>query len=181
MRIKSVCIDPGHGGIDNGAAWGHAEEDDINLAVAYLLRCLIQIDGTEVWMTRENDIYVPLEARCTFANGVGAGLFVSIHCDAWHNETTRGISTHIHTGAGVETEAIAKRIHTALMAAFPSHVNRGVKRSNFYVLNPRRTRMPAILVECEFISNPDMRRWLSEPEHQFAIAHAISGGIINRI
>jgi N-acetylmuramoyl-L-alanine amidase len=175
MKIKTICIDPGHGGLDNGAAYGYAEEDDINLSVAYLLRCALERDGHEIIMTREADMYVSLENRCALANTFGADIFISIHCDAWHKETTKGISTHMWRGANYITEGIATPIHRALLERFPTHVNRGLKLSDFCVLH--HTKMPAVLVECEFISNPDMRKFLLEPENQFAIANAIAKGI----
>jgi N-acetylmuramoyl-L-alanine amidase len=75
------------------------------------------------------------------------------------------------------TEGIASHVHQSLLNRFPGHTDRGVKLSNFYVL--RHTKMPAILIECEFISNPEMRKFLHEPENQFAIANAIAGGIKN--
>jgi N-acetylmuramoyl-L-alanine amidase len=175
MKIKSICIDPGHGGIDNGAAYGHAEEDDINLAVAFLLRCALQTAGYEVVMTREKDIYVPLDDRCAIANTINSDIFISIHCDAWHTETTQGISTHVFRGANHITWGLGQRIHAALTGRFPAHTDRGLTLSDFHVL--RHTRMSAVLVECEFISNPEMRAFLTEPENQFAIAHAIARGI----
>jgi len=174
-KFKCICIDPGHGGIDNGAAYGYAEEDDINLAVAHFLRCVLELSGHETIMTRNADIYVPLKNRCVIANTFNADIFISIHCDAWHRKTTSGISTHVYRGASHITDIYAAKIHHSLMERFPDHTNRGVRLSNFHVL--RMTIMPAVLVECEFISNPDMRKFLLDPENQFAIALAIARGI----
>lgn len=170
-------IPVGHGGNDNGATRGFAEEDDINLSVSYLLRCLLQQEGFSVLMTREKDMSVDLQQRCVFANGINAHLFVSIHCDAWHNKTVKGISTHIYTRASAVSTDVARKIHQSLLGRFPDHANRGIKKSNFYVL--RNTKMPAVLIECEFVSNPDMRKFLKEPENQFAIASSIMNGIKN--
>jgi N-acetylmuramoyl-L-alanine amidase len=175
MKFASICIDPGHGGADNGAAWGQAQEDDINLGVAFLLRCELEKRGRDVVMTREKDVFVSLEDRCKIANKFAADLFVSIHCDAWHKETVSGMSVHMYRGANYITEGIAQRVHLALTNRFPGHVNRGIKLAGFCVL--RNTVMPAILVECEFISNPEQRRFLREPENQLAIARAIASAI----
>lgn len=176
MKIKTICIDPGHGGTDNGAVYGYAEEDDINLAVSLYLRCILEQSGFEIIMTRDKDYYVPLKNRCILANNFKADFFISIHCDAWHKETTSGISTHIYNGGvSLLTDILAAKIHQSLICRFPKHVNRGVRLSNFHVL--RMTVMPAVLVECEFISNPDMREFLLDPENQFAIALAIARGV----
>jgi len=173
--INKVCIDPGHGGADNGAAYGYAEEDDLNLSIAYLLRCELEKLHLAVVMTREADEHVGLSDRALLANLDAADLFVSIHCDAFHVAAASGISTHIHTKADGTTKMLAGYVHRAIMDAFPDHKDRGVRRSNFYVL--RKTLMPAMLIECEFLSNPDTRRFLREPENQLAMAQAIANGI----
>lgn len=175
--IKKITIDPGHGGDDNGAVWGYTEEDDINLIIAFLLRCELEKRFLEVELTRERDEAISLSDRVLEANIIKADLFISIHCDAFHNTTVSGMSSHIYTHAGPITELIAEGIQKSLIAYFPDHRNRGIKRSNFYVL--RKTRMPAVLIETEFLSNPDTRRFLKEPENQLGIARAIAKGINN--
>lgn len=172
---KTICIDPGHGGIDNGAMYGYAEEDDTNLSIVYLLRCCLEKYGFEVFLTRDADVYITLQNRCEIANTIGADLFISIHCDAFHNETVKGISTHVYKYANDKTRSIANEVHEALIHRFPDHSNRGLKEAMFYVL--KHTIMPAMLIECEFISNPDTRKFLHEPENQFAIANAIADAI----
>lgn len=170
-----TVIDPGHGGKDNGAVWGYTEEDDINLIVSFLLRCELEKNGHEVIMTRESDSAVPLYKRTNHANELQADLFVSIHCDAFHKATARGMSVHIHPEHSDKTLNLAKRINAMLVADFKDHKNRGIKMSNFYVL--RKTAMPAVLIECEFLSNPETRRFLREPENQLALSRAISNAL----
>ena len=171
-----IVIDPGHGGKDNGAVWGYTEEDDTNLSIAYLLRCELKQRGYEVYMTRERDIQVLLSERTAFANNRSADLFVSIHCDAFHKETAQGMSVHIHLNCSKQSKRIARSVLIALVDMFPDHRNRGIKQSNFYVLG--RTKMPAILCECEFLSNPETRKFLKEPENQLDLARAIAKGIL---
>ena len=180
---KRVMIDPGHGGRDNGAAWGtkydYVEEDDLNLSIAFLLRCeLWRRAGNkiEIEMIREKDIYIPLIERVLMTNNWGANIFISIHADAFHKQTTSGFSVHVHPACSPGGLTLADRIHRKLKSQFADHVNRGIKRSDFFVL--RKTQMPAVLVECEFISNPQTRRFLKEPENQIDIARAIARGAL---
>lgn len=175
MKLQTIVIDPGHGGEDNGAAYGYAEEDDINLGVAFLLRCELEKKGFDVLMTRERDEKNSLHHRCYYANQVQADLFVSIHCDAFHQITAHGMTVHVYSGS-VRSREVASAISASLAHRFPDHRNRGVKESNFCVL--RETIMPAVLVECEFLSNPYMRRFLCEPENQLGLAQAICQGIV---
>ncbi len=170
-----VVIDPGHGGEDNGAVWSYAEEDDINLSVAYLLRCELRYRGYEARLTRERDKYVSLSERVQFAETVQADLFLSIHCDAYHKVTARGMSTHIYPNCSQRTRDLAESIQAVLISRFPAHINRGIRQSNFYVL--RKTTMPAVLIECEFLSNPETRKFLREPENQLGLAQAIASGM----
>jgi len=172
---KTIVIDPGHGGEDNGAAYGFVEEDDTNLSIAYLLRAELVQCGCNVLLTREKDVAVSLRARCNFANEQNAGLFVSIHCDAFHQESASGMSVHIHPECGEITRTVAERIRLMLMMDFPGHTQRGIRQSNFSVL--RHTKMPAVLIECEFLSNAETRDFLHEPENQLALARTIAKGI----
>lgn len=175
--MKSIImIDPGHGGHDNGAVYSYAEEDDTNLSIAYLLRCELQRRGYVVSMTRERDEFVSLSGRVDFANEMRVDLFVSIHCDAFHKITAKGMTTHVAFPKCSKTsKMIAHSIQTALSTKFPKHRNRGVKESKFYVLT--ETKMPAVLIECEFLSNPETRKFLREPENQYDLAKAITKGI----
>lgn len=170
-----IVVDGGHGGDDNGAAWGFAEEDDINLSVSYLLRCELERQGYSVILTRERDRFVSLPARVAIANKMKADLFISIHCDAYHKTVVKGISTHVCPNCSNQSRLFAKEIQNALMDRFPDHINRQVKESKFYVL--KETCMPAILIECEFLSNPETRKFLREPENQLGLASAIKEGV----
>jgi len=177
--LLKVFLDPGHGGDDNGAAFGerldYLEEDDTNLIIAFLLRAELKAAGHAVALSREEDVFISLHDRATDANAWHADVFVSIHCDAWHELTTKGISTHIHPFCSKGARALAKCLQDALLKDFPGHANRGVNENNCQVL--RDSRMPAVLVECEFVSNPDTRKFLKEPANQLKLARAIAQGI----
>lgn len=78
-----VVLDPGHGGIDPGAERGGMSEAQLMLTFARELKELLLRDGSfRVVMTREEDIFVPLETRITLAHEAGAHVFVSLHADA---------------------------------------------------------------------------------------------------
>ena len=79
-----IVLDPGHGGIDAGTVGGMKKaEKDVVLAVAKLLRFRLQQTGRyEVLLTREQDVFVPLDERVRFAREHGCGLFISLHTDS---------------------------------------------------------------------------------------------------
>jgi N-acetylmuramoyl-L-alanine amidase len=95
LGVRTVVIDPGHGGLDPGCLVPDgAREKDLALDVALRLKNVIQANtALQVILTRETDIYVPLENRTVIANQAKADLFVSIHINAFKTKDRRGIET----------------------------------------------------------------------------------------
>jgi N-acetylmuramoyl-L-alanine amidase len=95
--VRTVVIDPGHGGADPGAVYGGVREKDINLKVALLLGGLIAegCPDVKVIYTRDKDVAVGLAERGNIANKAGANLFISIHSDAAESKNARGSTTYI--------------------------------------------------------------------------------------
>jgi N-acetylmuramoyl-L-alanine amidase len=92
LGIRRIVLDPGHGGEDPGAIGKKGlKEKDVVLAVSAELRTLLQAKGFEVIMTRESDIFVPLETRPVIANQQNADLFISIHANANRNRKRKGV------------------------------------------------------------------------------------------
>lgn len=164
------------GGIDNGASYGFVDEDETNLSIGYMLDYELRLSGITTYMTREKDEYISLQQRALTANIKQADIFVSIHCDAFHNETSKGMSVHISENNSKKALLLAEFINNNLIIQFPDHQHRGIKKSNFYVLN--KTTMPAVLIECEFLSNPETRGFLKKPENQRRLARTICTSII---
>ncbi|MBU0673245.1 MAG: N-acetylmuramoyl-L-alanine amidase [Proteobacteria bacterium] len=97
LGIRRVILDPGHGGKDSGARGiGGLKEKDVVLKVARLVRDRLKRElGCEVVMTRDSDIFIPLEERTAIANTKAGDLFVSIHVNAAPTKKARGIETYI--------------------------------------------------------------------------------------
>lgn len=94
-RSRVVVIDPGHGGRDPGAIGRRGlEEKDVTLDVALKLRQVLESKyAVKVYLTREDDRFLELKERTTFANGRSADLFISLHVNASPSRRTRGIET----------------------------------------------------------------------------------------
>ncbi|OGY26450.1 MAG: hypothetical protein A2Z24_00350 [Candidatus Woykebacteria bacterium RBG_16_44_10] len=82
--VRSVCIDPGHGGADIGTSNGGITEKDLNLNVANKLASILIANGYTVYQTRTTDVTLSNRDRYTFCNGAWADILVSIH----HNGST---------------------------------------------------------------------------------------------
>lgn len=114
LGISRIVIDAGHGGHDPGAQANGIKEAELVLDVAQRLSKLAQKQGIEVVMTRDSDIFIPLEERTAIANREGADLFLSIHANAARNTKARGIETYfLNFASNSDAEAVAARENSA--------------------------------------------------------------------
>ena len=121
LSVSRVVIDAGHGGHDPGAHGNGITESELTLDVALRLQKLLQEkEGVEVVMTRDTDIFIPLEERTAIANRENADLFLSIHANASRNPAARGIETYfLNFALNPEAEAVAARENAT--SAQPMH------------------------------------------------------------
>lgn len=95
LTVKTIVIDPGHGGRDGGAPGLFGlKEKDINLRMSLILAEKLRAQGYKVLMTRTRDVYLSLQARTAFANKNKADLFISVHCNAFASPTAKGMETY---------------------------------------------------------------------------------------
>ena len=109
LKIKTIAIDAGHGGHDPGAIGrGGLREKNITLDIAKRLAVLVKERlGCTVVMTRDKDVFIPLEQRPFIAKSKGADLFVSIHVNATRKRVTRGIETYVQSLRASDRDAMA--------------------------------------------------------------------------
>lgn len=175
-----IFIDPGHGGRDPGAtALGWFHEKDIVLDLAQRLVKRLENYNCEIRMARDDDSFVDNGVRARMANDWGADLYFSIHVNTHASTSANGYEDFIHTSAPSRTQGIQKKIHppSAKVWTDKNRANRGMKQANFQVL--RETRMPAVLLEHGFISNPDDRALLKGHTHRERLADAMEQGIVD--
>ena len=108
FQIRTIVIDPGHGGKDPGAIGFHGlTEKEVVLDVSHRLRILIQKQlKKEVIMTRNDDTFIPLDERTLMANTKKADLFVSVHANSSPKRNTQGIEVYL-LGRATDDTAIA--------------------------------------------------------------------------
>ncbi len=95
LRVGKVVIDAGHGARDPGAIGvGGIKEKSVTLDLALRLRDLLRREGLEVVMTREKDVYLPLEERTAIANRTAGDLFISLHANSSRDSNLSGIETY---------------------------------------------------------------------------------------
>jgi N-acetylmuramoyl-L-alanine amidase len=199
-RVQTVVLDPGHGGFDKGAMSAFGSEKDYALDVARKLRPLLQAKGFKVVLTRENDVFIPLEMRARIANATRDSIFVSLHFNATDTNreatgfeifslTPRGAPStaddalalrFLNMQAGSPVDAQSFELSTAVYHSMLGHLtefDRGIKRARFAVL--RLTKIPAILAEGGFLSETGDSKRVADPAWRAKFAEALSVGIEN--
>jgi N-acetylmuramoyl-L-alanine amidase len=115
LGVSRIVIDAGHGGHDPGAQSNGVSESELTLDVALRLsRLLEKQPGVDVVLTRDTDVFIPLEERTAIANREGADLFLSIHANASRNTKAHGVETYfLNFASNPAAEAVAARENSA--------------------------------------------------------------------
>jgi N-acetylmuramoyl-L-alanine amidase len=190
--VKTVVIDPGHGGKDSGTRGAKFKEKDIVLQVARRLSIILEKAGYNVVMTRNSDVFVSLGGRAAIADKFNGDLFVSLHCNSGSNRSTTGIETWIYTPEGTastygglpsafQNGNKCNKYNAKLAYEIQKNLNhmgsidRGIKHSKFKVL--RLCSKPAVLLELGFLSSPTEEAKLASANYQYLLAYRIAQGI----
>src|SRR3989440_10738815 len=173
--FKTVVVDAGHGGKDNGAyrKFGGAEKI-ATLDVAKRLSRKLRESDLKIVMTRSSDVFIPLEERVAIENAQNNSIFVSIHFNDSRRRGIHGFETYYHSTNSID---LASRIQSKLMT-IPHSANRGVHHANFRVL--RLAKYPAVLVECGFLSNRLEGGEARDSEYREALADKIAQAIVDQ-
>ncbi len=94
LKVRTIMIDPGHGGKDPGAVYNNIKEKDIVLRMSRILGQKLEEKGFKVLYTRTTDVFVPLEERTAMANSKNVDLFISVHANAHRNRNVRGFEVY---------------------------------------------------------------------------------------
>jgi N-acetylmuramoyl-L-alanine amidase len=197
--LRTIVIDPGHGGRDDGTVNPRLKlsEKAMALDVALRLEKLLKAAGYRVALTRRNDTFIPLPLRAVFAKHEKADVFISLHFNAIDKRSVSGNETFIltpqnqrsteadrrkpddafrQTGNAVDgwNAVLGFRIHSELLGSLQSF-DRGLKHARFAVL--RDIDCPGLLVECGYLSNDAEAQKIATPEWRQKIATAIADGL----
>jgi N-acetylmuramoyl-L-alanine amidase len=182
-----VVIDPGHGGADGGAVGvGGVQEKEINLALSHKLRCLFELGGFEVIMTRETDISIhdpgittlrkqktsDLHNRLAIAQGHPGALFISIHQNKFSVSKYWGAQV-FYGPQNPDSRQLAQLIQSSIREGLQTENTREIKQAEKNLFLVYNLENPAVLVECGFLSNPTESARLQEPDYQDALAFCI--------
>ncbi|MEI8314574.1 MAG: N-acetylmuramoyl-L-alanine amidase [Verrucomicrobiota bacterium] len=196
--VRTVMLDPGHGGSDRGARGVTGREKELTLDLAKRVQRLLEAAGLKVVQTRVTDENVSLDERVVLAEHKHADLFVSLHFNSGGN--AQGIETYCVPPAGAVSTAnpfrrffggdddkcagnqfdeknvwLAHCVQRSLLHITGAN-DRGIRRARFVVI--RDVRCPAILVESGFLSNPVEEQRLLATDYRDKLAKGIADGIL---
>lgn len=169
--FRTVVIDPGHGGHDNGGQWGRVYEKHLALDTATRLEANLKRLGYQTVMTRRSDYFITLPDRVRTGNSYRNAIFVSIHYNYTWKEQVSGLETFYYSREG---QRLAQYVQSSLVRQTRT-VDRSAKFARFYVI--RNSNLPAILVEGGFVSNETERARMKSAYFREAIARGITEGI----
>lgn len=196
-RSPLVVVDAGHGGHDGGAVANGMVEKTVALDLAQRLRRALEAQGARVVLTRETDVFLPLEQRSAFAEQHGAAAFVSLHLNTSVAATAvSGIETYFATHKSLQAQrALQARLSVSdsqpvrdergevLARSIQQHVcrmagavDRGCRERGYAVV--MNTACPAVLVECGFLTNDGESARLRDEAYRDMLAQGLARGVV---
>jgi N-acetylmuramoyl-L-alanine amidase len=187
---KVVVVDPGHGGVDPGAVGkNNILEKDLVLEVGHRLTTFLRQGGAKVIMTRETDtdlsdpelrgLYAKkrqdLARRVALAGNSPADLLISIHINSFPNPRQHGAQTFCQAGSPASRQ-LALVIQKELNF-FLKDDRRVPLTGNYYIL--KESKIPTVIVEIGFLSNPQEYKLLQDPAYQTKIAWCLYAGLVH--
>ncbi len=190
---KVVIIDPGHGGFDGGAvAYDGTVEKDINLKISLALSDMLRSAGYKVILTRNSDVGTDnlesgsiaqrkkndLKNRLELMKDFPDGIFVSVHLNKFTTTAARG-SQVFYNGKVAESAILGDAIQKSIVKLLQpenTRVNKLATTSTYVLYN---ATIPAVLVECGFLSNASELQLLKDNEYQKKLAFCCFSGIVD--
>jgi len=192
--FDTIIIDAGHGGEDGGAvAKDGTLEKDINLDIALKLNEILSSSGYCTLMTREKDVSIydrdqnknlrqkkvsDMQNRLDLINSSPSNILISIHQNKFPNKKYSGTQVFFSKN-NKSSEILAKSVQSSIKSLIQPQNDREIKPANKNIFILHNSKVPAIIVECGFISNEEELKNLINPEYQSKIASAIYNGILN--
>lgn len=189
---QTVIIDAGHGGDDGGAIGiDGTVEKDINLDIALKLEKLLKFYGFDVIMTRTEDIMTcddgldslrkrkvsDIHNRFDVLEKNPDAVFISIHQNKFEDNSQHGTQV-FYSGNNDESKLLAESIQNSIVSVLQPDNSRVVKKSGSGIYLLYHAKLPAVLVECGFISNPAEVKRLNDEKYRMKIAILIADGLI---
>lgn len=186
-QSQTIILDPGHGGMDGGAVGiGETVEKNINLQIALKLKDMLSLNGFDVIMTRDSDISIhdaeitsisrqkrsDMYNRLKIIEDYPNAIFISIHQNKFPQADSQGAQMFYSPNLK-ESEELARTLQQNFVTFLQPDNSREIKVSGEELFLLYHAKIPAVLVECGFLSNPEDCANLTSSEYQDKIAFTI--------
>jgi N-acetylmuramoyl-L-alanine amidase len=175
---RRIVVDPGHGGADTGFTAGETTEADLVFDLASRIEGRLAAAGATAYLTHGRDQDPTLAERTAFANDARADLFVSVHLEAHGSPHARGVASYYYgTGSGASStvgEEFAKLVRREVIAR-TGMLDCGSHPKTWDLL--RMTRMPAVRLDCGYLSHPVDRQLLLDARLRSTVAAAVLAAV----
>ena len=175
---RRIVVDAGHGADDPGYTAGETTEADLVFDLASRIEGRLAAAGATVYLTRGRHQGPPLAERTAFANDARADLFLSLHMDSHDSEHARGVAAYYYgTGSGASStfgEQFANLARREVVAR-TGLLDLGSHPKTWDLL--RMTRMPAVRLDCGYLSHPVDRLLLLDARVRNSVAHAVLAAV----
>lgn len=188
-----IVLDPGHGGEDGGAEGvSQMLEKDINLAISLKLQKMFELSGFQVVMTRDEDVSIgdasldtvkerkvsDIHNRLKVIEEQGDCIFLSVHQN--HFTSSRYYGTQVfYSNNHPDSKTLAEDIRARVVPLLQPENTRECKPATSSIYLLWNTEVPAVLVECGFLSNESEAQRLNDPQYQEQMAFAIYNGFLD--
>ena len=175
---RRIVVDPGHGGDDPGFTAGETTEADVVFDLASRIEGRLAAAGATVYLTRGRRQNPTAAERTAFANDARADLFISLHLDSHTSEQARGVASFYYgTGSGTSStvgEQFANLVRREVIAR-TGMLDLGSHPKTWDLL--RASRMPAVRLDCGYLSHDVDRLLLLDARLRSTIAHAVLAAV----
>jgi N-acetylmuramoyl-L-alanine amidase len=175
---RRIVVDPGHGGPDAGLTAGETTEADLVLDLASRIEGRLAAAGATVYLTRGRHQNPTPAERTAFANDARADLFLSLHLDAHSSQHARGVASYYYgTGSGPSStvgEQFANLVRREVVAR-TGMLDLGSHAKTWDLL--RASRMPAVRMDCGYLSHPVDRLLLLDARLRSTVASAVLAAV----
>ncbi len=170
-----IALDPGHGGEDLGMSSGEVLEKDVDLKICSKLKIMLESQGYQVVMTREDDTRVAAADRVSLINESGADLLVSVHCNYSESDSELAGAVSGWKDGDKKSRTLAENVQAKLVEESGA-ADLGAVSGDYTILN--ETTMPGVLIQPGYLSNPEEAEKLSDDLYQNDVAKGIAYGIL---
>jgi N-acetylmuramoyl-L-alanine amidase len=199
-----ILIDPGHGGVDQGAHAGTLKESDLTLQISKILKTELDKDSSfKTYLTRNSDIYLSLETRVKRVDEIKADILLSIHANSSLDKNLKGFEIYFANNLNLTEESFlaeptksndilmivqdlkrqswmenSLKLSSEIMQNCENNPEpKNIKQGPFYVLN--QSKATAVLLELGYMSNPEDLKDFQDPQKHKKWANSIYKALLS--